>query len=123
MTRQYVYGTRLESKLKKGAPYAYLGDGDFKMVDGEILDVEPERRLVMTWNAHWDEASGKDKASRVAYELSSLAPGTTRLQLVHDEFDGATPTYTGSVDAWPLMMSSLKSLLETGKPLPTPPMG
>jgi hypothetical protein len=34
MTKHYVYGTRLESKLKKGARYAYVGDGDFKVVDG-----------------------------------------------------------------------------------------
>lgn len=119
LTKQYVYGTRLESKLKKGSPYAYVGDGDFKVVDGEILDVEPGKRLAMTWNAHWDEASGKDRASRVTYELSPAGPGTTRVHVVHDDFDGVTATYRGSVEGWPLMLSSLKSLLETGKALPT----
>jgi len=119
MTKQYVYGTRLESKLKKGAPYAYVGDGDFKVVDGEIVEIEPDKRLVMTWSAHWDEASAKDKPSRVTYELSPAGPQTTKLHLVHDEFDGATATYTGSVEGWPLLMSSLKSLLETGKALAT----
>jgi hypothetical protein len=52
MTKHYVYGTRLDSKLKKGAPYAYVGDGGFKVVDGEILEVDPAKRLVMSWNAH-----------------------------------------------------------------------
>ena len=66
MTKHYVYGTRLESKLKNGAPYAYVGDGDFKVVDGEILEVEPEKRLVMTWRAHWDDAVATDRASRVS---------------------------------------------------------
>ena len=101
MTKHYVYGTRLQSKLKKGAPYAYVGDGEFKVVDGEIVEIEPEKRLVMS------------------YELSATGPSTTRLHLVHDDFDGETATYSGSVDSWPLMMSSLKSLLETGKPLAT----
>jgi len=119
MTRQYVYGTRLESKLKKGSSYAYVGDGDFKVVDGEILDVEPEKRLVMSWKAHWDDSVAKDRPSRVTYELSAAGPSTTRLHLVHDDFDGQTATYSGSVDGWPLMMSSLKSLVETGKPLAT----
>jgi uncharacterized protein YndB with AHSA1/START domain len=119
MTRHYVYGTRFESKLKKGAPYAYVGDGDFKVVDGEILDVEPEKRLVMTWSAHWDESVGKDRPSRVTYELSAAGPSTTKLQVVHDDFDDATATYKGSIDGWPLMLSSLKTLLETGKPLAT----
>lgn len=119
MTKHYVYGTRLESKLKKGAPYAYLGEGGFKVVDGEILEIEPEKRLVMTWRAHWDESVAKDRPSRVSYELNAAGPSTTRLHVLHDDFDGQTATYTGSVDGWPLMLSSLKSLLETGKPLAT----
>jgi uncharacterized protein YndB with AHSA1/START domain len=118
MTRQYVYGTRLQSKLAKGAPYAYVGDGDFHVVDGEILDIDPEKRLVMTWSAHWDESVAKDRASRVAYELSAAGPSTTKLRVVHDDFDGPTATYTGSTEGWPLMLSSLKTLLETGKALP-----
>ena len=96
-----------------------MGDGDFKVVDGEILDIEPEKRLVMSWKAHWDDSVAKDRASRVRYELSASGPSTTRLHVVHDRFDGQTATYSGSVDGWPLMLSSLKSLLETGKPLAT----
>lgn len=116
-TKQYVYGTRLQSTLKQGAPYAYIGDGDFKVVDGRILEVEPEKRLVMTWSAHWDESVAKDPPSRVTYQLTPVDPGTTKLSLVHDDFAAETPTYTGSVAGWPLMLSSLKSLLETGKPI------
>jgi len=119
MTKQYVYGTRLEGKLKRGAPYAFMGEGDFKVVDGEFLEVEPGKRLVMTWRAHWDESVAQDRASRVTYEISPAGPSTTRLHVVHDDFDGPTATYAGSVEGWPLMMSSLKSLLETGKALAT----
>ena len=119
MTKQYVYGTRLESKLKKGSPYAYVGEGNFKVVDGEIIEIEPQKRLVMSWKAHWDDSVAKDRASRVSYELSAAGPSTTRLHLVHDDFEGPTATYSGSVDGWPLMMSSLKTLVETGKPLAT----
>lgn len=90
MTKHYVYGTRLESKLKKGAPYAYVGDDNFTVVDSEILDIEPERRLVMSWKAHWDDLVAKDRPSRVTYELSAAGPSTTKLHLVHDDFDGHT---------------------------------
>lgn len=120
MTRHYVYGTRFEGKLRKGAPYAFVGEGDFRVVDGEILDVEPEKRLVVSWSAHWDETVAKDRPSRVAYALSAAGASTTKLQVVHDDFDGETATYRGSIEGWPLMLSSLKSLLETGKALATP---
>jgi uncharacterized protein YndB with AHSA1/START domain len=118
LTRQYVYGTRFDGRLEKGATYAYLGDGEFKVVDGEILDVEPGKRLAMSWRAHWDEATSKDRASRVTYELAAAGPTTTRLKVVHDDFDSETATYKGSVEGWPLMLSSLKTLLESGKALP-----
>ena len=110
MTKHYVYGTRLESKLKKGASYAYVGEGGFKVVDGEILKIEPEKRLVRSWKAHWDDSVSKDREPRVAYELSAAGPMATKLHIVHDQFDGPTATYTGSVEEWPLMMSSLKSM-------------
>ena len=119
MTKHYVYGTRLDATLKKGARYAYVGDGDFEVVDGEILEIEPEKLLVMSWKAHWDDSVAKDRPSRITYALSAAGPSTTRLHIVHDDFDGRTATYSGSVEGWPLMMSSLKSLLETGKPLAT----
>src|SRR5262245_53413109 len=77
LTKHYVYGTRFAGTLKKGAPYAYQADGSFKVVDGEILDVDAERRLVLTWSAHWDEQVSADRASRVAYELVSKGPKTT----------------------------------------------
>ncbi|HKW41963.1 MAG TPA: SRPBCC domain-containing protein [Gemmatimonadales bacterium] len=114
-TKQYVYGTRLQSSLKRGAPYAYLADGDFRVVDGRIIEIEPAQRLVMTWSAHWDDAVAQDPPSRVTYQLTAIDPTTTKLCLVHDDFASETATYTGSVASWPLMLSSLKSLLETGK--------
>ncbi len=120
LTKRYVYGTRLQSSLKQGAPYAYLGDGDFKVVDGRILEIEPGKRLVMTWSAHWDEAVSKDAPSRVTYQLTPVDPTTTKLSLLHDDFADTTATYHGSVAGWPLMLSSLKSLLETGKPIAAP---
>src|SRR5260370_3307149 len=104
MTKHYVYGTCLESKLKKGAPYAYVGDGDFKVVDGEILEIEPEKRLVMSWKAHWDDSAANDRPSSVSYELSAVGPSTTKLHLVHDDFQAPTATYSGSVEPCPLMM-------------------
>jgi uncharacterized protein YndB with AHSA1/START domain len=118
LTKQYVDGTRLQSTLKKGSSYAFVGDGDFKVVDGQILDVKPNSLLALTWRAHWDQQVSGDPESRVTYELSSPGPKVTKLRLVHDQFDREAATYKGSVEGWPLMLSSLKTLLESDKPLP-----
>ncbi len=117
LTQHYVYGTRFDGNLRKGAAFAYVGDGGFKVVDGTILDVVPERHLEMTWSAHWDEATAADRASRVRYELAAAGPSTTHLKVIHDDFDEESATYQGSVQGWPVMLSGLKTLLETGKPL------
>ena len=121
MTSKYVYGTRLESSLKAGARFAYVGDGAFEPVSGEVIAAEPERRLVLRWQARWDEKVAKDRPSRVTYEIDPAGPEMTRLRLRHDDFEQETATYLGSADAWPWMMSLLKSLLETGKALPPAP--
>ena len=121
MTSKYVYGTRLESSLKAGARFAYVGDGAFEPVSGEVIAAEPERRLVLRWQARWDEKVAKDRPSRVTYEIDPAGPEMTRLRLRHDDFEQETATYLGSADAWPWMMSSLKSLLETGRALPPAP--
>ena len=118
MTPHYAFGTRFEGRLVKGAPYAFIADGAFRAVDGEILDLQPERRLVMSWRAHWDPAVEHDPASRVAYELESTSLLTTRLRLTHDQFAGDSATHTSSAASWPLMLSSLKTLLESGTPFP-----
>jgi hypothetical protein len=73
----------------------------------------------MTWRAHWDDSVAKDPASRVAYKLTPAGSTMTKLRVVHDEFEGPTATYAGSLESWPLLLSSLKSLLETGNPLTT----
>src|SRR6185436_9448345 len=87
LTKHYAWGTRLQTSLAQGAPYAFVGDGDWKVVDGEVLEVQPQRRLVLSWRAHWDDATAGDRASRVTYELEPAGAQTTKLRVVHDDFD------------------------------------
>lgn len=116
LTKRYFYGGRVTSTFKKDAEISYVGDGEFNMLDGKILEVIPEKRLVITFRARWDDKVMKDKPSKVTWDLTPMGE-VTKVGLVHDGFDGETATYKQSMDGWGLILSSLKTLLETGRPL------
>ena len=86
------------------------------MLDGEVLEVKTQKLLTTTFQAHWDEKVSKDKASRVTWDLSPMGQAT-KLTLIHDQFDGETATYKQSASGWNVILSSLKTYLETNKPL------
>lgn len=121
LTEQYFYGTRVESTFARGAPISYTAGGA-RMVEGEVVAVDPGSKLTILQRATWDAQVAADKASRVAWELQPLGEAT-RLSLVHDGFGGETATYQQSAAGWPVILSSLKTLLETGRPLVLPAQG
>jgi uncharacterized protein YndB with AHSA1/START domain len=94
-TKWYFYGCSIQSTFKKGASISCLGDGEFNMVDGEIVEVKPQERLVTTFQAHWDEKVSKEKPSRVAWVLTPRGE-SSKVTLVHDRFDSETATYKQS---------------------------
>jgi uncharacterized protein YndB with AHSA1/START domain len=116
LTQRYFYGTKVTGKFEKGGALRYLTDGDVSMMDAEVVAIEPEKRLVTTCRALWDDAVKKDPSSQLSWEVTPMG-AATRLTLLHDGFAAATPTYEQSASGWPVILSSLKTLLETGKSL------
>ena len=90
------------------------------MVDiasGENVEVDPPRRLVQTFRAQWSDAVKREGESRVTWEIQAIGD-SCRLTVVHDQLrDGANPELYGG---WPMILSGLKTLLETGELLTTP---
>ena len=116
-TPNYYYKTRLETKLRRGEPFRYLSSDGELAVDGELVSVEPESKLVHTLSfPHL-----KDPATRVTYELSDCGPKMTKLDLVHDGFAKANETWKDVQDGWTRILSSLKTYIETGKGIDWPP--
>jgi uncharacterized protein YndB with AHSA1/START domain len=115
-TRQYWVGTWQESEWKVGAPWRIiLADG--RVADmGEILEYEENRRLVLTWRNEFIPEAHAEGYSRLTYELESKGD-RVKLTIVH-EMDKPESKLIGMVsNGWPAILSSLKSLLETGEPL------
>jgi len=117
-TARYYYGYAIDADSgEAGASYRYRHPDGSVAIVGQILEVEPGKRLVMTFSAQWDASLQGDSPSRVTYELEELAPELTKLTLVHDAFDGETATFTAVSGGWGLILDGLKTLLETGEPL------
>ena len=116
-TRRYFFQTRLEGTCRPGESIRYLLPNDEVAVEGEVLEAEPPKRLVTTWSFRNDPELVEDPPSRVTWEIEPL-DGMCKLTLVHDDFVTETRTFESVVSGWPLVLSSLKSLLETGEPLP-----
>jgi uncharacterized protein YndB with AHSA1/START domain len=118
LTRQY-WGHENLSDWKKGSRWQHVADdgkGTVKLV-GEVLESLPPRRLVMTW-AEPADAADNAKHSRVAMDIEAVGD-MVRLTITHDELEAGSDMLRGITNGWPRVLSSLKSFLETGKPLET----
>ena len=114
ITQRYYYGMRVDTTLEIGSPLRFRAGG--KLVhDGEILSVEPGRRLVHSFCF----ADSDDGLSRVTWEIEEQ-DDLCRLTLTHDDFDGETETYKAVRLGWYPIFAGLKTLLETGEPLTIP---
>jgi uncharacterized protein YndB with AHSA1/START domain len=116
VTRQYFYGLAVESDWKPGSSLKHvMPDGTSTTVEGKVLEIEPRKKLVHTFAT----TGVSDAPSRVTWELEPMG-SVTLLTITHDEFDGETQTYTSVARGWNPVVSGLKTLLETGKPLAIP---
>lgn len=115
---RYHFGAGVESDWTPGSPYV-LGHpaSDRPLAEGENLVVEPPRRLVQTMHALWSEDAEREGTSRVTWEIEPVGD-SCRLTVTHDQLsDGAPEEIYGG---WPMILSGLKTWLETGQTLTTP---
>ena len=116
-TAKYFYGGRLETTLEPGTPYNFRL-GEQIGVEGEVLESDPPRKLVHTWHALYDESLVPEEPSRVQWEIEPQEGGFSKLTVVHDQLEGAPKTAANVSGAgWMMVLSGLKTVLETGRSL------
>ena len=116
LTRRFWVGTWQECEWKAGAPWRIMVP-DGRVADaGEVLEIEPQRRLVLSWRNELKPELREEGVSRLTYLLE---PEGEMVKLtVRHEIDRAPSKFIEAVSGgWPLILSSLKSLLETGESL------
>jgi len=118
MRRKYNFGVGVESDWSPGSRYEALTPmAPGAIWEGENLEVDPPRRLVQSFNALWGEDVKREATSRVTWEIEPIGD-SCRLTVTHDQLreDANSELYGG----WPMILSGLKTLLETGETLTTP---
>src|SRR6476661_1457503 len=118
LRQRYSFGVGVESDWTPGSHYeaAHPAAG-ITISEGENLEVDPPNRLVQSFNALWGDDVRSEGTSRVTWEIEQVAD-SCRLVVTHDQLrEGANDQLFGG---WPMILSGLKTLLETGETLTTP---
>ena len=117
-TTRYFFGSVIDSTFQPGSPYiGWSSDRSQQFVDGEVLESDPPRRLRHTWRALYDEDMANEAPSHVTWEIEPQDGGFTKLTVVHDRLEASPKTAVSVAGGWMYVLSGLKSLLETAKPL------
>ena len=116
--RRFHFGNRVESDWTPGSPYVVTNpNAEGPLIEGENLEVDPPRRLMQSLHALWGEEAADAGTSRVTWEIEPVGD-SCRLTVTHDQLpeDAREELYGG----WPMILSGLKTWLETGEELTTP---
>lgn len=116
-TESYWFRNAVTSDWKVGSPLTFERDGEL-IISGEVLEYAPPHRLSYTFHPEHDGLGG-EKASRVVFEIEPQ-PNQVKLTVIHDDFAPDTKVFERISGGWPLVLSSLKSYLESGRVLWSP---
>ena len=118
MRSKYTFGVGVDSDFTPGSHYEAIHPGaGIAISEGENLEVDPPRRLVQSMTALWSDEVKAEGTSRVTWEIEPVGD-SCRLTVTHDQLrEGANNELYGG---WPMILSGLKTLLETGEKLTTP---
>ena len=137
-TERYLYESRVDYQLRPGGAYrAYPSEAmrthgaemgypiPDVVADGEVLEADPPHKLVQTWRMLMDPTMAAEGFTRLTWEIEAAQSGVSKLTVIHDLTDapqiGALVSGAmedqGAGGGWSAILSELKTLLETGKPL------
>jgi len=116
-SRQYFSGHAVEVDLRVGGAYIMRRPDGALHISGEVIECDPPRRLTVTFNVNWPELVEKLGPTLVTYEIEQAGEAVKLTMLQSHDRELSDDILSGGRSGWPAILSSLKSVLETGKPL------
>ena len=119
MRARYSFGVETRSDWAQGSSYESVHPGaGVRIAEGENVEVDPPRRLVQSFTALWSDEVKSEGASTVTWDIEPVGDDSCQLTVTHSDLrdDANAELYGG----WPMILSGLKTLLETGESLTTP---
>ncbi|SDN80728.1 SRPBCC family protein [Afipia sp. GAS231] len=116
-SRKYFFGNAVEVDQKVGGAYVVRTPDDALHISGEVIEYDPPRKLTVTFNVNWPELIEKLGPTLVTYEIEQAGDAVKLTMLQSHDRDLSDDILEGGRQGWPAILSSLKSLLETGQPL------
>jgi uncharacterized protein YndB with AHSA1/START domain len=116
-SKRYFSGFAVEAELKAGGAFVARAPDGSVHIGGEVVECDPPRKLTVTWNVNWPALVEKLGPTLVTY-LIEPAGDAVKLTLIQSQDRPIDDDIlSGGREGWPAILSSLKSLLETGQPL------
>lgn len=114
VTQQYYYHSRAEGTWEPGSDYRYVNQDGGLDISGKVLESTPPTHLAMTFKPHWN---GDDApVTRVTWDIEPMG-AICKLRVTHDALEVGSPMVEEFKNGWTLILSGLKTLLETGEPM------
>ena len=118
-SKRYWFGTELKTDWKVGSPFALVMNGTTTDT-GEILEADRPRRLSYSFQHVLDDEMRSERPTKVVFTIEPHGK-LVKLTLTHEDFEDGSKLLDGISRGWPAILSSLKSMLESGTALAIPP--
>jgi uncharacterized protein YndB with AHSA1/START domain len=116
-SKQYFFGNTVEIEQKVGGSYIVRTPDGALHISGEVAECDPPRRLTFTFNVNWPDLIEKLGPTLVSYEIEPAGDAVRLTMTESHDRPLSDAILEGGRQGWPAILSSLKSVLETGKPL------
>lgn len=116
-SKQYFFGNAVEVEPRLGGAFVVRTPDGALHISGEVLAYDPPRKLAVTFNVNWPELIEKLGPTLVTYDIEQVGDAVRLTMSEGHDRELGDDILSGGRTGWPAILSSLKSLLETGKPL------